>query len=417
MTSTVGGGTITGAIGTAQTSASSSAASSTYTFSPKANGTSLTYTPTAAFVGTMAITAKQILPISTFSYVGKDSTGAISYQALFQTLGSLNDVFEGGGGAYNTTGYSNTAQGANALQNNTTGYYNSAQGFNALKNNTTGYSNTAQGINALYSNTTGLYNSAQGISALSSNTTGFYNSAQGANALSSNTTGYYNSSQGTSALYGNISGYYNSAQGTNALYGNISGYYNSAQGTNALYGNTTGSYNAAQGTGAGYTATPANANVSGSNDVFIGYNSGPGSTTQVSNAIAIGSTALVLASNTAVIGNSSITDVYFGSTTPSAVIHATDFVPASSAPSISGCSGATIVGNDFYGVVTAGGVSCNAVLTFSYSALHGWSCQVNNQTHPGATNLVGQASSGVKSSTWAGTTVANDLLNYNCGPY
>jgi len=92
-------------------------------------------------------------------------------------------------------------------------------------------------------------------------------------------------------------------------------------------------------------------------------------------------------------------------------------VPASSTPSISGCSLASIVGNDHYGVITAGGVSCNAVLTFSYSALNGWSCAANNQTHPGATNLVGEASSTTTTATFAGTTVTGDKINYVCGPY
>ena len=211
LTSTIGGGTVTVAIGTAQPAASASTASSTLTTGPKANATSLTYTPTAAFVGTMNISAKLISPITTFSYTGKDSTGAVSTTMLYQGLASLHNIFEGGGGTYNTTGSNNSAQGVNALYSNTTGSNNSAQGYQA-----------------------------------------------------------------------------------------------------------------------GYTATPANANVSGSNDVFIGYNSGPGSTTQISNAIAIGSTALVLASNTAVLGNGSITDVYFGGTGAASNAHAATLTVGSS---------------------------------------------------------------------------------------
>jgi hypothetical protein len=42
---------------------------------------------------------------------------------------------------------------------------------------------------------------------------------------------------------------------------------------------------------------------------------------------------------------------------------------------------------------------------------------VNNQTHPGATNIVGQASTAANSATFAGVTVTSDVLNYVCGPY
>ena len=148
ITGNAGGGTVTVAIGTAQTATSSTAASSTLTFGPKANGTSLTYTPTAAFNGTIAISAKKINPITTFSYTGEDSTGAVSTTMLYQGLASLHNIFEGGGGTYNTTGSYNSAQGYNALYSNTTGNYNSAQGYNVLYSNTTGNYNSAQGYQA-----------------------------------------------------------------------------------------------------------------------------------------------------------------------------------------------------------------------------------------------------------------------------
>jgi hypothetical protein len=86
-------------------------------------------------------------------------------------------------------------------------------------------------------------------------------------------------------------------------------------------------------------------------------------------------------------------------------------------PGISGCSSATIVGNMLYGVITAGGVSCNAVLTFGFTAPTGWSCAINNRTHTGTTNLVQQTADSATTATFAGTTVASDKLNYICGPY
>ena len=155
-----GSGAVTIAIGTAQTASGSSG---TVTAGLKANGTSLTYTPAATYTGTIGISAKLITPISTFSVTGKDSTGAVSGVALWQSLASLHNSFSGGGGSYNTTGTNNSAQGLNALYSNTTGTNNSAQGLNALYSNTTGNNNSAQGVNALYSNTTGYNNSAQGV--------------------------------------------------------------------------------------------------------------------------------------------------------------------------------------------------------------------------------------------------------------
>jgi hypothetical protein len=186
---------------------------------------------------------------------------AIGVNALrYNTTGYRNSAIGASALYSNTTGYWNSAIGANALYSNTTGF---AIGILLLERlrmlftpiqlvsrilllecmlyaNTTGYWNSAIGANALYSNTTGYQNSAIGASALYSNTTGYRNSAIGANALYSNTTGYWNSAIGVNALYSNTTGYWNSAIGVNALYSNTTGYSNSAIGASALYSNTTG---------------------------------------------------------------------------------------------------------------------------------------------------------------------------------
>ena len=119
---------------------------STQTIGPKTVSTAgLVITPTSTFVGTVTASIKLISAISTFAFLGKDSTGANSYIQT-QTLASLNNYFAGGGGTYNTTGSNNSAQGSNALYNNTTGSQNSAQGAYALYSNTTGSYNSAQGF-------------------------------------------------------------------------------------------------------------------------------------------------------------------------------------------------------------------------------------------------------------------------------
>jgi hypothetical protein len=56
-------------------------------------------------------------------------------------------------------------------------------------------------------------------------------------------------------------------------------------------------------------------------------------------------------------------------------------------------------------------------LTFSTTAATGWSCSINNQTHPGATNMLGQSASSQTTATFTGVTVSSDVLNYVCGPY
>jgi hypothetical protein len=59
----------------------------------------------------------------------------------------------------------------------------------------------------------------------------------------------------------------------------------------------TAQQNTALGYYAGVTSTPGNANVTGSNNTFIGAYSGPGTSTQLTNAAAIGYNAVVSASN------------------------------------------------------------------------------------------------------------------------
>ena len=80
----------------------------------------------------------------------------------------------------------------------------------------------------------------------------------------------------------------------------------------ALAANTTGSKNVALGSYAGsdgYTGSViGNSNLTGSNNTWLGYDSGPNTTSQLSNTVAIGYQSHVGASNTVTIGNSSMTN-------------------------------------------------------------------------------------------------------------
>jgi len=170
--------------------------------------------------------------------------------------------------AGNTTGFSNTATGFQALKSNTEGRYNTATGQGALLSNINGFSNTATGYQSLSSNTAGRYNTATGQGSLLRNDTGFSNTATGYQALNSNTEGRYNTAMGQGALSSNISGFSNTAIGYLALRSNAEGRYNTAMGQGALSSNTSGFSNTAMGYDAG------SSNVDGWRNIFLGFNAG-----------------------------------------------------------------------------------------------------------------------------------------------
>jgi len=156
-----------------------------------------------------------------------------------------------------------------------------------------GTSNTFVGTGAGNFSTTGTQNTAHGNSALSSNSTGSGNTASGVSALSTNTAGSSNSAHGTGALLNNSDGSFNSASGAGALQFNCKG-VSAGCGAN---------YNTALGYSAGVTGTTTNANMTGASNTFVGALSGPGTTTQLTNAAAIGAHAVVAQSNTIVLGS------------------------------------------------------------------------------------------------------------------
>ncbi len=250
---------------------------------------------------------------------GANNTAIGNASLNANTTGSLNSAFGNFSLVNNTTGSNNTATGDNSLHNNTTGNWNTADGDSALVYNTTGFSNTAIGLNALAHNTTGVWNTgigegvlhnavndtentAIGIEALYSNTTGNYNVASGALALTSNTTGNYNTANGYGASYSNTTGTQNSAFGDVALVNNTIGNQNAAFGLVALRSNTTGNYNA------GFGAFALQTDTTGTFNTAIGY-AADVSLGNLTNATALGSYAIVNASNKVVIGSTSVTAI------------------------------------------------------------------------------------------------------------
>ena len=239
------------------------------------------------------------------SFQDTDTIGVVPYTGAIQAVNlgafdlTVNSVKIGlgsgnvatnialGNGALrsNATGNNNTAIGSYALEANTTGTYNTASGTNALNKNTIGRDNTASGVLTLQSNTTGVGNTASGANALRSNTIGNNNTASGYQALNRNTTGSSNTASGIQALYLNTTGTYNTAIGFRAMEFTTTSNNNVAFGNQALKNNRTGSGNTAIGSVADVI------------DINLNY------------ATAIGFGAIVKASNTIQLGNSSIDSV------------------------------------------------------------------------------------------------------------
>jgi hypothetical protein len=266
----------------------------------------------------------------------------------------------------NTTGYYNTAIGPFALEDNTTAYSNVAiTGYGALKENTTGTGNTAIGTNTMERNLTGVQNIAIGGNAIRYHTDSDYNIAIGVNAMQNVSVGTptyniavgywagYNSKGDNNVMIGQAAGYSsgpttvdfnvfigyyagrlfvsgsdnvavgknamyqggklgtnatdNVAVGENALY-NVGGLRNVGIGLSAMSQMRVGNDNVAVGYRAGQLLASGN-RTSGSNSVYIGHTTISG-TNNSSNEIVIGANAIGKGTNTVVLGDDTITDIY-----------------------------------------------------------------------------------------------------------
>jgi len=224
-------------------------------------------------------------------------------------------------------------------------------------------SNTVVGFEALFSNTTGENNTGNGIQSLFSNTTGIQNSAFGASSLLYNTTGDLNSS------FGSVS-----------LRDNTSGSSNSSFGAFSLLSNTTGYGNIAMGYYAGAFTNSSASNLTSNNSVYLG-NDTSSSASGNTNEIVIGAYARGGGSNSATLGNTSITKtLLYGNlglgVTPSAWESAYRAFQWSTLGSIYQGNSANIgFGNNMY-VNSAGNniyiTSNYATLSDQYNGQHRW---------------------------------------------
>jgi hypothetical protein len=250
-----------------------------------------------------------------YSNTGSDACTAVGSQALYN-LTNTGDSFGYQAGYNITNGLSNVAIGYQSMYGSgsapLTSITNTAVGAQALYSiQSTATENTAVGYQSLYSMTTGIQNTAMGYQALYSVTTASHSTAIGYLALYSSTTQNdalgYEAGQYITTGTGNVAVGYEAMQGISGT--PLTGNYNTAVGHLAL--------NSLQGSAVGNTALGYQAGYAGSYPVttdtyntFIGYQAQEGSGGPFTNGTAIGNGAILTASNSIVLGNTSIGHLY-----------------------------------------------------------------------------------------------------------
>lgn len=212
-----------------------------------------------------------------------------------------------------------TQTGRLALSNNMNTYID---GGNELM---TGTSNVVLGKGALINVTTGSANIAIGREALAFNTTSSANVAIGGSALrNTTTTGINNTAVGNAAMEVNVTGKFNTSVGNHALFAS-SGDGNTALGYLAGANLLSGSNNVF----VGYNIGGAGDLSSGSNNILIGYAAQPNVSTTGSNQLNIGNW---------IYGNNGKIGIGSGTQNPSARLHvnAADGVRLQNLPSGTG---------------------------------------------------------------------------------
>jgi hypothetical protein len=304
-------------------------------------------------------------------------------------------------GSSSTSNASNLSIGLSDNLSSTGAYnYNYAIGSSIFSNDLSGSNNVGIGYSTLNRLTSGNGNIGVGSNVLSANTIGSNNIAFGGSSLRylvSVTASEINNniSIGNSSMGSAITGADNTSIGGNALSKITSGNSNIAIGSSA------GAYNNAttgpQGTSSGYLT-------SSTNSIFIGTMA-LSNTTSSTNEIVIGSNAKGNGSNTAVIGNTSIT---------SATINGDLTLPRTTASTSTTTGalqvggGAGIVGNVNVGgtLGVTGATTLSSTLTAGTSTLTSLSV-TNNETVGGTLGVTGATT--LASTLTAGTSTLTSL--------
>jgi hypothetical protein len=247
--------------------------------------------------GTFALTSNLSAYVP---YTG--ATQAVNLGAFNLIVNSIS-VGKGSG-----SGAANTAVGNLALSSATTGFTNTAFGSGTLKSVTTGYENVAIGHNALTNGISFTRITAIGWAAGENHT-----SSIGSGSVyigwgaGRNTTSAYNCTFiGANAAVNNTTGNWNTGIGESCMQYATTGIVNTTLGVRALLNNTTGSNNVAIGGFAANLIGSGTTNTVSNQSIFIGANTRALNDNET-NQIVIGDTAVGAGSNTATLGNTSIT--------------------------------------------------------------------------------------------------------------
>ena len=236
---------------------------------------------------TLTLVAGSNVTITTDATTDAITINAASVTNTFATDITVNGVLVGAGS--NANADENTRIGKLSL-GQSSGNFNTAVGWSALRYNSSGQYNTAIGNASM----------SQYIISGSSNVGVGYRSLR---ALSS---GLSNVAVGNNSLVAISGGSANVAIGTGALDSLVNSDFNVSLGSSSLGGLVTGERNVAMGSSAG------GVNRNSLNDsVFVGHGSSSNSDGQT-NQIVIGATATGNGSNTATLGNNSITELHVG---------------------------------------------------------------------------------------------------------
>jgi len=155
----------------------------------------------------------------------------------------------------------------------------------------------------------GINNLLIGKTVMPAVTTGRDNAFLGTNIATTSTTGSYNTCVGTDSMTALTSGVGNVCVGLKSQFSSTSGSTNVTVGNSSLFSLTTGTDNIAIGEKAGYDSGNASrCHITGNQCCFIGTSARPASQ-NLTNATAIGNTAIVDADNTIQLGNTLVTQV------------------------------------------------------------------------------------------------------------
>ncbi|MEI6091560.1 MAG: hypothetical protein WCR42_13985 [bacterium] len=275
---------------------------------------SLTFSGTVTDIITGANEHLAIMPNGTGN-VGIGTTTPVQKLTIEGTLGIIetgtgatyHSIFQGGDQAADITYTLPTAVGANGqvLTTDATGILSWTTPTIATAWNITGNTGTTPGTNFI-----GTIDDKALVFKVNSQKAGELSSSDNTSfgyQSFMNSTGGQNSAFGYRALNNNSTGTSNSGFGFQALYANSTGKDNVAVGWQSLFANTTASNNTAIGQLAGrYIADGATANETSSQSVYLGSKTKAGAS-GVANEIVIGYDAIGSGSNTATLGNTSLT--------------------------------------------------------------------------------------------------------------